>query len=96
LACATCQAIVGAVDERAEGWRLYKWSLAVQSTEEAKAERFPTRAFVSAHLLALIENQGVRKFTIEAIGGDGDPPITVRAIINLPKSSYKYQFSSIL
>ncbi|KAI9769627.1 MAG: hypothetical protein M1840_003864 [Geoglossum simile] len=77
LACAACRAIVGVVDERAEGWRLYKWSLAVQSTEEAKAERFPTGAFTSAHLLTLIENQGVRKFTIKPERGDGDPIITL-------------------
>ncbi|KAI9778508.1 MAG: hypothetical protein M1839_008038 [Geoglossum umbratile] len=77
LVCAACQAIVGAVDERAEGWRLYKWSLAVQSTEDANVERFPTEAFVSAHLLALIENQGARKFIIRTEGEGGDSPINL-------------------
>ncbi|KAH0564939.1 hypothetical protein GP486_001678 [Trichoglossum hirsutum] len=72
LACASCQVIVGAADERAEGWRLYKWSLAVQPAEEANTERFRADFFISVHLLALIETQGARKYIIET---DGATPI---------------------
>ncbi|KAI9868935.1 MAG: hypothetical protein M1813_002758 [Trichoglossum hirsutum] len=72
LACVSCQAIVGATDERAEGWRLYKWGLAVQPAEGINIERFRTDFFVSAYLLALIDTQGTRKFIIET---DGATPI---------------------
>jgi hypothetical protein len=77
LACVSCQAIVGATDERAEGWRLYKWGLAVQPAEGINIERFRTDFFVSAYLLALIDTQGTRKFIIET---DGATPILVRAM----------------
>ncbi|KAH0537089.1 hypothetical protein FGG08_006091 [Glutinoglossum americanum] len=75
LACAACQTIVGATDERAEGWRLYKWSLAVQPTDDIAVERFPADPFISAHLLALIETEGGSKFIVETDEGGGATPI---------------------
>ncbi|TKA64041.1 hypothetical protein B0A49_09871 [Cryomyces minteri] len=64
LVCSKCRAVVGIVDERAEGWRIYKWATSVN----ANCSRAPTphdiTKWLSAQLLALVDSQGVRKFVV--------------------------------
>jgi len=64
LRCEACHEALGFVDERADGWRLWKWSLCVQLDAQCDGQTFPTEMFVSTQLLGLIENQAVRKFVI--------------------------------
>src|SRR5437773_10227251 len=64
LLCTKCAAVVGTDDIHAEGWRLYKWALGVRSTASAISEVHRTVAFISAHILALINSQAVRKFIV--------------------------------
>ncbi|KAF2088328.1 hypothetical protein K490DRAFT_65005 [Saccharata proteae CBS 121410] len=74
LRCADCKTTIGAVDERAEGWRLWKWSVAISSNGTPPVQ-YSTPKWISAQLLALIENQGVRKFVI-----DSQPPTSEEAL----------------
>ena len=62
LICGSCNADVGIVDDRAEGWRIWKWSVAISFPR--RVEKFSIQKWISAHFLALIENQGVRKFSV--------------------------------
>ena len=66
LVCGSCDAEVGIVDDRAEGWRIWKWSVAISFPR--KVETFGIQKWISAHFLALIENQGVRKFSVRSDG----------------------------
>lgn len=78
LRCTACQEVVGSVDESANGWRLWKWSLCVQSNDQSDGQSFPTKMFVSAQVLGLIENQAVRKFVVyDEDGEDGVAGILV-------------------
>jgi ubiquitin-protein ligase E3 D len=56
--------VLGAVDDKAEGWRLYKWSLGLKIAGEGLTEKWPVEDFVSAQLLSLVESQAVRKFVV--------------------------------
>lgn len=94
LICSSCKAIVGVTDPRAEGWRIWKWSIAATPKGEptaANARSYSIRKWIAAQLLYLIENQAVRKFTVMVDSDDvpseesGDPvqaaardPIMVR------------------
>ena len=64
MVCGSCDAEVGIVDDRAEGWRIWKWSVAISFPR--KVETFSIQKWISAHFLALIENQGVRKFSVRS------------------------------
>ncbi|KAI9702089.1 MAG: hypothetical protein M1836_001433 [Candelina mexicana] len=64
LLCKQCKATIGVVDNRAEGYRLYKWSLSLQQPHTLKPISYPLQHFVSAQLLSLIDNQAVRRFVL--------------------------------
>ncbi|OCL11743.1 hypothetical protein AOQ84DRAFT_286583, partial [Glonium stellatum] len=64
LLCGSCNAEVGVEDDRAEGWRIWKWSVGLSSP--LKVEKYSMQKWISAHFLALIENQGVRKFSVRS------------------------------
>ena len=53
------------------GWRIYKWSLAVQPKPTSGWQSFPTELFLSDILLSLIESQMVRKYVIHSAGHRG-------------------------
>jgi hypothetical protein len=74
LVCGSCDAEVGIVDDRAEGRRIWKWSVAISSPR--KVETFSMQKWISAHFLALIENQGVRKFSVRP-DGEEEPSLLV-------------------
>ncbi|KAH7060808.1 ubiquitin-conjugating enzyme E2-binding protein [Macrophomina phaseolina] len=64
LICSTCKTVVGVVDPRAEGWRIWKWSIAVTPKGSDKPQTHGVSKWIAAQLLYLIESQGVRKFTV--------------------------------
>lgn len=67
--------MLGAVDDRAGGWRLYKWALSIPQYT-TNINNYNLQKWISAQLLATIENQGVRKFVI-GDGHDDDEAILV-------------------
>ncbi|ERF71020.1 hypothetical protein EPUS_03300 [Endocarpon pusillum Z07020] len=64
LHCATCKALLGAIDVSAEGWRLYKSSLSLRPSPTAEWQSFPPEIFISSQLLSLIGSSAARKFII--------------------------------
>lgn len=65
LVCKHCSHALGTVDESASGWRLWKWSIDITSSfSKPKANNYNLQKWISARLLFLIENQGVRKFHV--------------------------------
>ncbi|KAF2435842.1 hypothetical protein EJ08DRAFT_580048 [Tothia fuscella] len=64
LLCTSCDAVIGVVDEGADGWKLYKWSLQLRK-EGGVVESFAVSKWISTQLLAAIENSGVRRFVVE-------------------------------
>ena len=62
-------------DPRAEGWRIWKWTITVtpkgeETTTTTSARAYSIRKWIAAQLLYLIENQAVRKFTV-VVDSDG-------------------------
>ncbi|OJD29851.1 ubiquitin-conjugating enzyme e2c-binding protein [Diplodia corticola] len=73
LICSSCKSIVGVTDPRADGWRIWKWSVAIApkgETTTTSARSYNIRKWIAAQLLYLIENQAVRKFTITVDSDD--------------------------
>ncbi|KAL4949809.1 HECT-like ubiquitin-conjugating enzyme-binding-domain-containing protein [Aspergillus filifer] len=76
LVCKKCSALIGVEDTVAQGWRLFKTSLAASfpSTEpadELKWEKHPRELVVAAQLLELIERESARRFVIHCGKEDG-------------------------
>ncbi|KAK8197221.1 HECT-like ubiquitin-conjugating enzyme-binding-domain-containing protein [Phyllosticta capitalensis] len=69
LLCSSCNSHIGLFDHRSNGFRLWKWSLSVPRKESSVPQSYSPVKWVSAQLLSLIENQGVRKFTVIPDGG---------------------------
>ena len=74
ILCSRCHERIGIVDDKADGWRLNKWSLSVQLSPTLGWESYPIEPFISAQLLALIESQGARKFVVHSGDSDDAPP----------------------
>lgn len=55
-------------DATADGWRVWKWSLSISSgpASSLSYSTYSVQKWISARLLYLIENVGVRKFHIHA------------------------------
>ncbi|KAF2869368.1 ubiquitin-conjugating enzyme E2-binding protein [Massariosphaeria phaeospora] len=66
LVCKQCKHPIGTPDESSEGWRIWKWSIGVNSASMSlsASTTYSTQKWISARLLFLIENQGVRKFHV--------------------------------
>ncbi|KAL4959711.1 HECT-type E3 ubiquitin transferase [Aspergillus stella-maris] len=76
LVCDKCNTLIGVEDTVAQGWRLFKTSLAASlpSTEPADGlnwEKHPTELVVAAQLLELIERESARRFVIHCEKKDG-------------------------
>lgn len=69
MTCSSCKTIIGVTDPRAEGWRIWKWSIAATHKDSTNTKTYSLRKWVAAQLLYLIENQAVRKFTVMAESG---------------------------
>lgn len=66
VVCKHCSHTLGRQDTAADGWRIWKWSLSISSgpTSSPSYSTYSVQKWISARLLYLIENVGVRKFHI--------------------------------
>ena len=64
LSCESCREPVGVVDPEHGNIRLFKWSLAVQRSQDTVWETYSVPEIVSAQLLALITEQSIYKFLV--------------------------------
>ncbi|KAF2187023.1 hypothetical protein K469DRAFT_705573 [Zopfia rhizophila CBS 207.26] len=74
LLCKSCNQAVGTVDKNTEGWRIWKWSSSIGSSNSpSTTSTFNIQKWISARLLYLIENQGVRKFSVHPDSETSEP-----------------------
>ncbi|KAK7527693.1 ubiquitin-conjugating enzyme E2-binding protein [Phyllosticta citriasiana] len=66
LLCSSCYTQVGLFDHRSNGFRLWKGSLSVVRKGRPSPQSYSPIKWISAQLLSLIDNQGVRKSTVVA------------------------------
>ncbi|KAH7399237.1 ubiquitin-conjugating enzyme E2-binding protein [Pyrenochaeta sp. MPI-SDFR-AT-0127] len=65
VVCKHCKHTLGYQDEATEGWRIQKWSMVIMPFSSSNSPAiYSTPKWISARLLYLIENSGVRKFHI--------------------------------
>lgn len=66
IMCKHCQSMIGTQDATADGWRIRKWGISIASSLPGSppAPFYSTQKWISARLLYLIENTGVRKFHV--------------------------------
>jgi hypothetical protein len=60
---------LGTPDDSSDGWRIWKWNIDIgsRSLPPTKLPLYSTQKWISARLLYLIENTGLRKFHIHPI-----------------------------
>ncbi|EON61953.1 hypothetical protein W97_01171 [Coniosporium apollinis CBS 100218] len=71
LLCLGCGGLVGTIDDRVEGFKLWKWAVALSFGDEPP-KQYSIQKWVSAQLLALVENEGVRKFVVGDASAEAD------------------------
>ncbi|KAJ5937344.1 hypothetical protein N7454_004644 [Penicillium verhagenii] len=68
LDCVSCNAIIGMEDPSANGWRLMKANVSLNTNEDVSCEEHwqshPTELIVAAQLLELIERESARRFVV--------------------------------
>lgn len=71
VVCTKCESVLGIHDTNASGHRLWKWAIDITSTPSKRApdapstlQTYTTEKWISARLLFLIENLGIRKFHV--------------------------------
>ena len=84
--CTGCDILLGFQDKTAQGWRLYKWSLAVIPSHAAGTEIFALESILCTQLLALIDAQAVRKFVVHNGGTEDEATGILASPIWLPVS----------
>jgi ubiquitin-protein ligase E3 D len=67
--------LLGATDDTAEGWRLYKSNLSIKPSLDAEWETYSPQIFISSQLLSLIEASAARKFVVHT--DNSEPGILV-------------------
>lgn len=93
IECALCGTNVGAVDDWSNGWRLYKWALAIRNTDDAKFVRYSTEKWVAAHLLALVDSHAIRKFVVH----DGENEMKTAILVSQQRQLHtRYQNIEVL
>lgn len=76
IVCNHCAELLGTHDEKSNGWRLQKWSIGMRSSSSPNLPiSYAPQKWISARLLYLIENSGVRKFRIHP-----PPPVPVSSL----------------
>ncbi len=68
--CEQCGTIVGAIDQLADGLRLYKWSLCISTPTSKRPTTYPLSHFLTAHLLSQISSQAINKFILHSSDSD--------------------------
>ena len=64
LKCSNCQRFVGVKDPNDGTFRLFKWNIKVQLSDDPTWEEYSVQEIVSAQLLALIEEQATYRFVV--------------------------------
>ncbi|KAF2253072.1 hypothetical protein BU26DRAFT_214208 [Trematosphaeria pertusa] len=73
LFCKQCKHMLGTKDASSDGWRIWKWCISIASGSSSRPSIYSIQKWISARLLFLTENQGVRKFHVHP---DTDSPQT--------------------
>jgi hypothetical protein len=73
IVCKHCKHIVGFSDPATDGWRIQKWNIGISSAPSMQAFTFSVQKWISARLLYLIENSGVRKFHVHPAQPSSSP-----------------------
>ena len=88
ILCKHCNHNLGLYEEASHGWRIWKWSVSVSTGSSTNLQHadFTPQKWISARLLYLVENSGVRKFHIRPISSatpatNADPPCPVPSLL---------------
>lgn len=87
VVCKYCNATLGTPDDTSEGWRIWKWNIDVHSQSRSRtfSLNYSTQKWITARLLYLIENTGLRKFHIHptpsATDAAGSQPSTPSLLV---------------
>jgi ubiquitin-protein ligase E3 D len=84
--CEQCSTTVGAIDQLANGLRLYKWSLCISTPTSKHHATYPLSHFLTAHLLAHISSQAVNKFILRSSNSDAPVPTASNSTASRPES----------
>jgi ubiquitin-protein ligase E3 D len=85
--CGQCNSTVGAIDQLADGVRLYKWSLCVSTPTPKRPATYPLSHFLTAHLLSQISSQAVNKFILHSPNSDVPNPAGPNTTASRPTAS---------
>lgn len=74
--CEHCQNTLGTPDDSSDGWRIWKWNVDIETEEFSRAmhSMYSTQKWITARLLYLIENTGIRKFHIHPVSPTSSAP----------------------
>lgn len=79
VVCKHCKNTIGTQDPATDGWRIRKWTIGITSTASASSTCpitfFSTQRWISARLLYLVENTGLRKFHVHTVPTSTSQPI---------------------
>ena len=70
LQCARCSTGIGSIEPTSQGYQLHKPDLAITAPDKSHAISYGVNKWLSCQILAAIESQGVRKFTIQSTNSD--------------------------
>lgn len=66
LQCSACHTVLGIVEPHADGWKLFKWRLALGFAGHTQLDVLQFECCISDRLLSISEAQSTRKITIES------------------------------
>lgn len=82
LICKHCSSTVGIEENKLDGWRLWKWSIHVLPSPSPTFTIFYSiQKWISARLLYLIENTGLRKYHIHPPPESAELPIPTPSVL---------------
>jgi len=66
IVCKQCNATLGTPDDASDGWRIWKWNVDIRSSSlpQTSSPMYSIQKWITARLLYLMENTGLRKFHI--------------------------------
>ncbi|KAI0577234.1 repeatdomain containing protein [Pyrenophora tritici-repentis] len=87
VVCKHCNHTIGTRDPTTDGWRIRKWTVGITSTatdpSSSSIPFFSTQRWISARLLYLIENTGLRKFHVHIAPttSQSQPPAPISSLL---------------
>jgi hypothetical protein len=91
--CKHCNATLGTPDDTSDGWRIWKWNIDMHSRLSSRTTMpfYSTQKWITARLLYLIENTGLRKFhvhptppaavALDSIPGEDTTPAPIPSLL---------------